>query len=116
MQMIGIGAQQRLIRFVVERLHVPRRSEPAGAARPVIIAIAIDHGATRSQEAAAVEWPSSRKSVAHQRRLRCMIGLAANCCRPQTRLFVIWDLKSSDDRFFVSRSSLPKTRKRVYDF
>src|SRR5262245_16984624 len=62
--------QHQLISFVVERLRVPWRSEPAGVARPFIIAIAIDHGATRSQEAAVVEWPSSRNSVAHQRCLR----------------------------------------------
>src|SRR5262245_62778476 len=68
--MIRIAPQHQLISFVVERLRVPWRSEPAGVARPFIIAIAIDHGATRSQEAAVVEWPSSRNSVAHQRCLR----------------------------------------------
>src|SRR5262245_8868417 len=51
-----IAPQHQLISFVVERLRVPWRSEPAGVARPFIIAIAIDHGATRSQEAAVVEW------------------------------------------------------------
>ncbi len=77
MPVTRISPQQQLIAFVVERLDVPRRSELAGEARPVIIAIAIDHSATRSQDAAVVKWPSSRKSVAHQRCLRCMTGLAA---------------------------------------
>jgi hypothetical protein len=72
---IRIAPQHQLIAFVVERLRVPWRSEPAGEARPVIITIAIDHGATRSQLAAVVEWPSSRKSVTRQRCLRCMTGV-----------------------------------------
>ena len=78
-----ISPQQQLIAFVVERLDVPRRSEPAGEARPVIINIAIDHGATRSQDTAVVEWPSSRKSVAHQRgTLKVGDGWQqdSNCC------------------------------------
>src|SRR5262249_13086952 len=66
-----IAPQHQLISFVVERLRVPWRSEPAGVARPFIIAIAIDHGATRSQEAAVVEWPKTRNLVTHQRCLRC---------------------------------------------
>src|SRR5262245_31137501 len=75
--MIRIAPQHQLISFVVERLRVPWRSEPAGVARPFIIAIAIDHGATRSQEAAVVEWPSSRNSVAHQ---RCLAVLNVSPC------------------------------------
>src|SRR5215472_7459192 len=88
--MIRIAPQQQLISFVVERLRVPWRSEPAGVARPFIIAIAIDHGATRSQEAAVVEWPSSRNSVAHQRCLRCIecVAMSAVCQKQTFRLLL----------------------------
>jgi hypothetical protein len=85
-----IAPQHQLISFVVERLRVPWRSEPAGVARPFIIAIAIDHGATRSQEAAVVEWPSSRNSVAHQRCLRCIECVAMSALPPKADI-VEWD-------------------------
>src|SRR5262249_22787842 len=81
--MIRIAPQHQLISFVVECLRVPWRSEPAGVARPVIIAIAIDHGATRSQEAAVVEWPSSRYSVAHQCCLRGIECVAMSAIPPK---------------------------------
>src|SRR5262245_59278504 len=89
--MIRIAPQHQLISFVVERLRVPWRSEPAGVARPFIIAIAIDHRATRSQEAAVVEWPSSRNSVAHQRCLRCIecVAMSALCQKQTFRLLLV---------------------------
>ena len=43
-----VAPQHELISFVVKRLRVPRRSELAGEPRPLIIAIAINYGATRS--------------------------------------------------------------------
>src|SRR5262249_7004222 len=81
-----IAPQHQLISFVVERLRVPWRSEPAGVARTFIIAIAIDHGATGSQEAAGGASPSSRNAVGHQRCVRCIECVAMSALPPKRTL------------------------------
>src|SRR5215468_1455472 len=124
--MIRIAPQHQLISFVVERLRVPWRSEPAAVARPFIIAIAIDHGATRSQEAAVVEWPSSRNSVAHQRCLRCIecVAMSALCQKQTFRLLldIIVGGQGCSSSWSITRETSPspilasdRSRRRVTD-